>query len=75
MRGELPAVEGVAAEEAEDARGPAVSARHALRLQLQEEPLGFDLHDLGQGRPPAEGSRVEAVRLSPHVHVEAVGCL
>lgn len=75
MCGELSAVEGVTTEEGEDAAGSAVSAVHALRLQLQLQPLWSVHHHLGQGRLPFERSRAERVRLRSHVDVEPVGSL
>lgn len=75
MRGELPAVEGVTAEEGEDAAGSAVSAAHPLGLQLQVELQRPVRRHLRQGRLGFERSRAERVRLRSDVNEEPVGCL
>lgn len=75
MRGELPAVEGVTAEEGEDTAGSVVSAAHALGLQLQMQPQRSVHHHLRQRRLPPKRSRAERVRLCSHVNVESISCL
>lgn len=75
MCGELPAVEGVTAEEGEDAGGSAVSAAHPLCLQLQVKLQRSVHRHLRQGRLGFEWSRAERVRLRSDIDEEPVGCL
>lgn len=72
MCGELPAVEGVTAEEGEDTVGSGVSAVHPLRLQLKMKLQRSVHRHLGERRARFKRSRAEGVRLRGHVDIEPV---
>lgn len=72
VRGELPAVESVTAEEGEHAARSVVSAVHALCLKLQMKLQRLVQHHICQGRLSFERSRAEKVCLSSLVHVEPI---
>lgn len=72
---ELPAVEGVTAEEGEGRAGSVVSAVHPLRLQLQAKLQRPPRQRVCQRGATRERSRAEQVRLRSHVNVESISCL